>query len=308
MTASNTYGRTLVLALVNKSGAGVVLGDVVIIDTANAGAFTTTTSGASPAIVGVAQETIANNGTGRVMLQGYTSLLNVNASVTLGHYGQTHTVAKQASDAGASRQAGTFCQFLTAGATPDAMIWPTDLGGGSGAPTTADYLTGTSQGGLSAEIVVGATPGGELGGTWASPTIDTLPFGTYKRAAGNYTTTSGTFVDVDGTNLAITKTTGARVVLIIFSAETGNSSSNQANYFDVDVDGARIGGDFGLIGVQLYTAGATGNASFVVPKLMSAGSHTFKLQWLRTSGTATLYGAASGSSQLVFSVVELYAA
>lgn len=45
-------------------------------------------------------------------------------------------------------------------------------GGGGGAPTTADYLVGTAQGGLSAEIVVGATPGGELGGTWASPTVD----------------------------------------------------------------------------------------------------------------------------------------
>lgn len=44
--------------------------------------------------------------------------------------------------------------------------------GGGGAPTTADYLVGTTQAGLSAEIVVGTTPGGELGGTWASPTVD----------------------------------------------------------------------------------------------------------------------------------------
>lgn len=41
-----------------------------------------------------------------------------------------------------------------------------------GAPTTADYLVGTANGSLSAEIVVGTTPGGELGGTWASPTVD----------------------------------------------------------------------------------------------------------------------------------------
>jgi hypothetical protein len=44
--------------------------------------------------------------------------------------------------------------------------------GGSGAPTDADYLVGTAHAGLSAEIVVGTTPGGELGGTWASPTVD----------------------------------------------------------------------------------------------------------------------------------------
>lgn len=48
--------------------------------------------------------------------------------------------------------------------------WTTISGGG--APTDADYLVGTANGSLSAEIVVGTTPGGELGGTWASPTID----------------------------------------------------------------------------------------------------------------------------------------
>jgi hypothetical protein len=45
-------------------------------------------------------------------------------------------------------------------------------GGGGGAPTDADYLVGTSNGSLSAEIVVGSSPGGELGGTWAAPTVD----------------------------------------------------------------------------------------------------------------------------------------
>lgn len=45
-------------------------------------------------------------------------------------------------------------------------------GGGGGAPTTADYLVGTANGSLSAEIVVGTSPGGELGGTWGSPTVD----------------------------------------------------------------------------------------------------------------------------------------
>jgi uncharacterized protein with putative carbohydrate binding module len=45
-------------------------------------------------------------------------------------------------------------------------------GSGSGAPTDADYLVGTANGSLSAEIVVGTSPGGELGGTWGSPTLD----------------------------------------------------------------------------------------------------------------------------------------
>jgi len=45
-------------------------------------------------------------------------------------------------------------------------------GGGGGAPVTADYLVGTEQADLAAEIVAGAAPGGELGGTWGTPTVD----------------------------------------------------------------------------------------------------------------------------------------
>jgi len=45
-------------------------------------------------------------------------------------------------------------------------------GGGGGAPTDVNYLVGTADATLTNEIVVGTTPGGELGGTWASPTID----------------------------------------------------------------------------------------------------------------------------------------
>jgi hypothetical protein len=44
-------------------------------------------------------------------------------------------------------------------------------GGGGGAPDDATYLVGAAHGDLSAEIVAGATPGGELGGTWGSPTV-----------------------------------------------------------------------------------------------------------------------------------------
>jgi len=41
-----------------------------------------------------------------------------------------------------------------------------------GAPATVNYLVGTADAGLSAEIVVGTSPNGELGGTWGSITVD----------------------------------------------------------------------------------------------------------------------------------------
>jgi hypothetical protein len=50
------------------------------------------------------------------------------------------------------------------------LTW--QLPGAGSAPASVDYLIGTANGSLSSAIVVGTTPGGELGGTWASPTLD----------------------------------------------------------------------------------------------------------------------------------------
>lgn len=71
-----------------------------------------------------------------------------------------------------------------------------DLGILAGAPNGADYLVGTAQAGLSAEIVVGTTPGGELGGTWASPTVDATHSGSAHHAQSHDHSAAG-----DGTAL-----------------------------------------------------------------------------------------------------------
>jgi hypothetical protein len=80
---ASTRGRQVVVPLTNKSGGAVAAGDVVIVDTGNDAAFTTTTGAQSETSLGVAQETIANNATGRVLIAGYAALVNVPASVTL---------------------------------------------------------------------------------------------------------------------------------------------------------------------------------------------------------------------------------
>lgn len=67
-----------------------------------------------------------------------------------------------------------------------------EVAGGGGAPTNADYLVGTANASLSAEIVVGTTPGGELGGTWGSPTVDA----THSGSAHHGAVTLGTDADV----------------------------------------------------------------------------------------------------------------
>lgn len=72
------------------------------------------------------------------------------------------TFATAGTDAGANNR------VLPEGSPPPA---------GGIAPANADYLVGTAHADLSAEIVVGTTPGGELGGTWASPTVDAIHSG-----------------------------------------------------------------------------------------------------------------------------------
>ncbi len=125
-------GRQLVATLTNKSGGSVAAGDVVVVDTTTDESFTTTTTALLERSIGIAQETIANNASGRVLLSGYAPLVNVAASVTRGHYLSTSAVAKQATGA-ATRAAGAFGQFLKTSATPSAWIWgAADQTGGAG--------------------------------------------------------------------------------------------------------------------------------------------------------------------------------
>lgn len=195
MVAANTFGRQIVVPLTNKSGGSVAAGDVVVIASANTDAFTTTTSAASTAIVGVAQETIANNATGRVCLGGYVPLVNVNASCTVLHYGTTHTVAKQATDAGTSRISGTCMVFLSTSATPDAYLYNPDLGGASltNPMTTANDIIIGGASGVPARL---ATANSKYLGTSGAGVIS------WKDAVGALTSFTPTWTS-DGTAVAL---------------------------------------------------------------------------------------------------------
>jgi hypothetical protein len=102
--------------------------------------------------------------------------------------------------------------------------------------------------------------------------------------SSDYTTTSTSFVNVDGTKLSLIGFCGC----VLESAGT--------LFFDVEVDAVRTGGDDGLCVVTPTTASQRLNASFFkLIQGLSAGVHTFKLQWKVTAGTATLL-AGSGTS------------
>ncbi len=122
-----------------------------------------------------------------------------------------------------------------------------------------------------------------------------------QKAVAAYSTTSdiraslgGTgFHDVDGTNLSLTITTTGGDVLVYFRgciARSDGQHREERVYLDVTVDGTRQGSDKGVL--RFKVDGIEYNASFMhLVQNLSAGSHTFKLQW-RSTRSAKLYRAA----------------
>ena len=96
---NTALNRTVAALLTNKSGGALAYGDVVVLGTATASAFTTTTTGAlSTSQLGVIIEPngIANNAIGLVASAGWVPLVNLNTAATLYQFLKTHTVAGQA--------------------------------------------------------------------------------------------------------------------------------------------------------------------------------------------------------------------
>jgi len=157
---ANTYGRQVVIVLTNKSGGSVATGDIVVFDTTTDESFTTTTAARVELSVGIAQETIANNALGRVLVAGYAALVNVPASVTRGHYIESHTVVKQATGS-ATRRSGSLGQFAKTSATPSAWLWgqtdQTAAGGGSGALVLLEQYTASASAQLDFTTFISST-------------------------------------------------------------------------------------------------------------------------------------------------------
>lgn len=157
--ANTALNRSGVVLLTNKSGGALTQGAVVVVDTANASAFTTTTTGGyTNTFIGVIIEPngIANNASGLVALSGYVPKINLNTAATIGQLIKTHTVAGQGTPHDAPSAAGDFAEALTASATPEAIVFgkPSGAAGGGGAPTTAKYVVSEADATLSAELII----------------------------------------------------------------------------------------------------------------------------------------------------------
>ncbi len=118
--------------------------------------------------------------------------------------------------------------------------------------------------------------------------------------AGDYTTTSTSFTDIDGTNLSLSLTTTGGDVLVWFTLEVQNNSAGNYTFFDVDVDsGTLIGAGFagGITQFQTGTADRIMNVcAIAVVTGLSAGSHTFDLQWQVEGGTAFMHAGGAAEN------------
>ena len=303
MTASNTYGRQVVIPLLNKSGGGVIAGDVVVIDTANNDAFTTDTAGAFIGGVGVAQETIASNATGRILTAGYAALVNVNASVTRGQFGKTHTVAKQATGT-ATRGVGTFCQWLTGGTTPDALVYPVDLLGSSltNPMTTKGDIIIADTGGTPTRLAAGATAGMLLRSagsaafeTWALPPGYEFDYVQITSAVSITATTEGT-ADTVVTGSAVSYD-GSTIVMVEywFPYYTAPTSAVVDTIF-VLYDGASSIGFIGLYSVPSSASTQRPGPVRGIRRLTpSNASHTYSIRAYVSTGTGSVGAGAGGA-------------
>lgn len=118
----------------------------------------------------------------------------------------------------------------------------------------------------------------------------------------DYTTTSATFADVDATDLAKSITTTTGRVLICVTATISTSVSAEVS-LDIDCDGSKIG-TANTNGLCTHNCNTRSTMSFTVMKTgLSNGSHTFKLQWKTSAGTATMRSTTS-TNPVVFQIME----
>lgn len=124
-----------------------------------------------------------------------------------------------------------------------------------------------------------------VGGNFAEYTLDEV---------ADYTTTSTSFVDIDATNLALEITTTGGDVLVHFHGAFTTTQSSARVSLEIDVDGSPVGGEGGILKGRssLNTPGATTLTFTRLITGLSAGSHTFKLQWSVGGGTATCLAGA----------------
>ena len=120
-------------------------------------------------------------------------------------------------------------------------------------------------------------------------------------ATAVYTTTADItadvreFTDIDSENLNLTLTTAGGDVLVHFHGSI-TQRDNHTVYLDIKIDEALLGGADGTLVNQLPNPSGSNHGTSIVSftrliQNLSAGSHTFKLQWKGTTTQILKVGA-----------------
>jgi hypothetical protein len=187
-----------------------------------------------------------------------------------------------------------------------------------------DFLVGTATAALSGEIAVGTTPGGELGGTWASPTIDdgisitnltlvTPALGTPASGVVTNLTGTATAVTVGTATTAGTVTTAAQTAITSVGTLTALNVSGNVGIgttvplYQLETTGAvKIGGT-GNVGIGTTTpiAKFQVNGSFYANNSGNTGLGTTAPAAKLQVGTGTISGTLGTNSIHVQNDVEI---
>lgn len=127
--------------------------------------------------------------------------------------------------------------------------------------------------------------------------------GVSNRTAGNLTTSSTALIDV--TDASITITTKARRIAFAFSCNTSNNTANASNFFNINIDGNLL---FGTAGLGFETNAANDQRIVTisgVTEVLTAASHTIKVQWAVDNGASTGTIFATSAQTFRFSAWEV---
>ena len=103
----------------------------------------------------------------------------------------------------------------------------------------------------------------------------------------DYRTTSDSFVDVQRQGLGLSVTTAGGDLLVAFFGMVRNDDADGGVALDVNLDGARLGGQDGLIGSDPELRNWAPLGFLALAQNLDAGAHSLILQWKRNPGRGT---------------------
>ncbi|MBN2470711.1 MAG: hypothetical protein JXN59_08315 [Anaerolineae bacterium] len=127
--------------------------------------------------------------------------------------------------------------------------------------------------------------------------------------AGNITTTSNVFVEIDPDNLRLSLQTHGGPVLVSFIGSMAASATTHRVYIDLEIDGVRYAGtDYGLIQQGDAGSGLDNARPVTFTALLAdlpAGTHTITLLWRVSAGGAFTLLAQSTHNPAILTAIEL---